>query len=123
MFDEIDALGKQRGSPTEVGELDRIVIALMQELELSELQGFLVATSNLPDSLDHALWRRFDLEFKFPAPSKQEIARFAVSKGKVFGVTVTAALAQRLSLLKNYAEVERAIEDEARRLALRGLKE
>lgn len=41
----------------------------------------------------------------------------------MFGVTVTAALAQRLSLLKNYAEVERAIEDEARRLALRGLKE
>lgn len=36
LFDEIDALGKQRGSPTEVGELDRIVIALMQELELSD---------------------------------------------------------------------------------------
>lgn len=123
LFDEIDALGKQRGSPTEVGELDRIVIALMQELELSELQGFLVATSNLPDSLDHALWRRFDLEFKFPAPSKQDIARFGAAKGKAFGVAVTSALARRLSSLKNYADVERTIQDEARRLALRRLEE
>ncbi|HUA61458.1 MAG TPA: ATP-binding protein [Verrucomicrobiae bacterium] len=123
LFDEIDALGKQRGSPTEVGELDRIVIALMQELELSELQGFLIATSNLPGSLDHALWRRFDLAFKFPAPTKQEITRFAASKGRVFGVAVTSALARRLSLLKNYAEIERAIQDEARRVALRRLEE
>lgn len=123
LFDEIDALGKQRGSPTEVGELDRIVIALMQELELSELQGFLVATSNLPHSLDHALWRRFDLEFKFPAPNKQEIAKFAGSKSREFGVVLTTALTRRLSLLKNFAEVERAIHDEARRLALRRLEE
>ncbi len=33
LFDELDALGKRRGNPTDVGELDRIAIALMQELE------------------------------------------------------------------------------------------
>jgi hypothetical protein len=35
LFDEVDALAKRRGSPMEVGELDRIVIAFMQELDLS----------------------------------------------------------------------------------------
>jgi len=59
LFDEIDALGKQRGNPLDVGELDRIVIALMQELEFSETQGIVIATSNLPENLDRALWRRF----------------------------------------------------------------
>ncbi|MEO8657393.1 MAG: ATP-binding protein [Bryobacteraceae bacterium] len=121
LFDEIDALGKQRGSPTEVGELDRIVIALMQELELSELRGLVVATSNLPDSLDHALWRRFDLAFRFPAPNREEIRRFSQAKAKAFGLNVTSALTKRLGSLRNYADVERAIEDEARRLALRRL--
>jgi SpoVK/Ycf46/Vps4 family AAA+-type ATPase len=121
LFDEIDALGKQRGSPTDVGELDRIVIALMQELELSDLQGFVVATSNLPDSLDHALWRRFDLAFRFPAPNRREISRFSQAKAKGFGVKVTSALSKRLSSLKSYADVERTIEDEGRRLALRRL--
>jgi len=56
LFDEIDALGKQRGNPLDVGELDRIVIALMQELEFSETQGIVIATSNLPENLDRALW-------------------------------------------------------------------
>src|SRR5688572_22922623 len=39
LFDEIDALGKQRGNPLDVGELDRIVIALMQELEFLQTNG------------------------------------------------------------------------------------
>ena len=47
LFDEIDALGKRRGHPSDVGELDRIVIALMQELEFSESKGLIIATSNL----------------------------------------------------------------------------
>jgi len=119
LFDEIDALGKRRGSPTDVGELDRIVIALMQELELSVLEGFVIATSNIPGSLDPALWRRFDLAVHFPGPNKQEILRFARSKAKTFGLAVSTSLLRRLSVLKNYAEVERAIEDEARRLILR----
>lgn len=119
LFDEIDALGKRRGSPTDVGELDRIVIALMQELELSILEGFVIATSNIPGSLDPALWRRFDLAVHFPGPNKPEILRFARSKAKVFGLSLSKALLLRLSALKNYAEVERAIEDEARRIILR----
>jgi len=122
LFDEIDALGKRRGSPTEVGELDRIVIALMQELELSEVSGLIVATSNLPENLDAALWRRFDLKISFPAPTKREAAEFAKAKAKAFGVGIPKKLAGQLSALKSYAEIEKLIEDEARRAALRGLR-
>ena len=119
LFDEIDALGKRRGRPTDVGELDRIVIALMQELELSELRGVVVATSNIPESLDPALWRRFDLAIQLPAPTKREIATFARSKARAFRLLFSKSLAARTASLKSYAEVEKAIEDEARRLALR----
>jgi AAA+ superfamily predicted ATPase len=121
LFDEIDALGKRRGSPTDVGELDRIVIALMQELELSNIQGFVIATSNIPGSLDPALWRRFDLAVHFPGPNNREIIRFTRSKAKSFGLSLSTELLHRVSVVKNYAEVERAIEDEARRIVLRSL--
>lgn len=121
LFDEIDALGKTRGSTTDVGELDRIVIALMQELELSELKGFIVATSNIPDSLDAALWRRFDLAVEIASPNQREIATFARAKAKSFKLTLRRDHFNRIVRLKNYAEVESAIEDEARRLALKGL--
>ena len=82
LFDEIDALGKTRGSTTDVGELDRIVIALMQELELSDLKGFIVATSNIPDSLDAALWRRFDWLLRSIAQSARD-SHFRQSQGQV----------------------------------------
>jgi SpoVK/Ycf46/Vps4 family AAA+-type ATPase len=121
LFDEIDALGKRRGSPTDVGELDRIVIALMQELELSHIPGFVVATSNMPSSLDDALWRRFDLAVRFAAPSKREIDRFARVKASFFHLPATKALLGATSRLKNYAEVEKAVEDAARSAVLRNL--
>jgi SpoVK/Ycf46/Vps4 family AAA+-type ATPase len=121
LFDEIDALGKRRGSPTDVGELDRIVIALMQELELSAGEGLVIATSNLPGSLDPALWRRFDLAIHFPAPRRDEMSRFASTKAKSFGLRISRPLRRKISSLRNYAEVEKAIEAEARRIALKNL--
>ena len=118
LFDEIDALGKRRGSLTDVGELDRVVIALMQELELTDLQGFIIATSNLPATLDPALWRRFHLSVEFPRPVEREILAFARAKAGTFKISMSKSLQRRVSALRNYAEAEVAVENEARRLAL-----
>jgi SpoVK/Ycf46/Vps4 family AAA+-type ATPase len=114
LFDEIDALGKQRGNPLDVGELDRIVIALMQELELSETRGLVIATSNLPKNLDRALWRRFDLVLKFPTPTKSELNAYAQRLARKFGVSVTSRFAKRISTAANYADAEKVVEAEAR---------
>jgi len=119
LFDEIDALGKRRGSPTDVGELDRIVIALMQELELSETRGVVIATSNLPTSLDPALWRRFDLAVRFPAPGRSEIREFAKVKAHHFGLPLGKLLLRRAVAAGSYAEVERTVESAARRHILK----
>src|ERR1041385_4434797 len=95
LFDEVDALAKRRGSPMEVGELDRIVIAFMQELEHARGQGFVVATSNLPKALDDALWRRFDLRIAFPKPSSKALGRFAERRSREFGIRATRELLSR----------------------------
>ena len=55
LLDELDALGKKRGNPLDVGELDRIVIALLQELEHAKPLDIIIGTSNLPAHLDRAL--------------------------------------------------------------------
>ncbi|MGH7174118.1 MAG: AAA family ATPase [Gemmataceae bacterium] len=119
LFDEIDALGKQRGNPADVGELDRIVIALMQELELSVVRGLVVATSNLPDCLDRALWRRFDLQVHFPAPEKHERVRFAAMRAKSLRLAGSKPIQHRAARVPSYAEIAKLVEDEARRRALR----
>jgi SpoVK/Ycf46/Vps4 family AAA+-type ATPase len=109
LFDEIDALGKRRGNPTDVGELDRIVIALMQELELGSPLGLIIATSNLPEHLDHALWRRFDAQIEFPAPRKSDLRAFAQKVGQKFGRSLPPSTLSLAVSKSNYAEVEKTV--------------
>lgn len=118
LFDEIDALGKQRGNPLDVGELDRIVIALMQELELSETKGIVIATSNLPENLDRALFRRFDLILQFPKPTRTELRIYAQRVRAKFGLRSPKTVLRA----RTYADAEKAIEGDARAIALRELK-
>jgi SpoVK/Ycf46/Vps4 family AAA+-type ATPase len=120
LFDEIDALGKQRGNPLDVGELDRIVIALMQELEISETAGIVIATSNLPENLDRALWRRFDLVLDFPKPTKSELAVYTKRIQAKFGLK--RRLVKQSVRVRTYAEAEKLVEAEARRVALEQIK-
>jgi AAA+ superfamily predicted ATPase len=120
LFDEIDALGKQRGNPLDVGELDRIVIALMQELEFLQTNGVVIATSNLPEHLDRALWRRFDLVLTFPQPNKNELASYIRKLRKKFNLKGNVPLIKR-SGVRSYADAEKFVEGEARRLALKEL--
>lgn len=119
LFDEIDALGKQRGNPLDVGELDRIVIALMQELEFLETRGVVIATSNLPENLDRALWRRFDLILRFPRPNRIELMAYARKMSAKFRLKNNKAMLKRLETAKTYADAEKLVEAEARRVALK----
>jgi SpoVK/Ycf46/Vps4 family AAA+-type ATPase len=118
LFDEIDALGRQRGNIRDVGELDRIVIALMQELDLLETKGFVVAASNLPEHLDRALARRFDLVLRFPAPNEKELLQFSRDVAKRFKINIDKRLVNQISKLTSYADAEKLVENEARRLVL-----
>lgn len=118
LFDEVDALAKRRGSPMEVGELDRIVIAFMQELEHARGEGFVIATSNIPRALDDALWRRFDLRIAFPKPKGSDLARFAERRSREFGFRATRATLTDCRSAASYAEAEQIVIAEARRRVL-----
>lgn len=61
-FDEIDAIGMARGQQDDVGEMNRIVITLMQELDALPNNVILIGTTNRFDKLDKALIRRFTIQ-------------------------------------------------------------
>lgn len=115
LFDEVDALAKRRGSPMEVGELDRIVIAFMQELEHAHGEGFVIATSNIPKALDDALWRRFDLRVAFPKPKVRDLIRFTERRCRDFGFRAVGATLAACRKSGSYAEAEQIVIAEARR--------
>lgn len=58
-LDEIDAIGTRRGGKDDVAEMNRVTIALMQELDRLGNDIILIGTTNRPDTLDDALLRRF----------------------------------------------------------------
>jgi len=119
LLDELDALGKRRGSPLDVGELDRIVIALMQELEHSMPMGLIIGTSNLEKHLDDALWRRFDLDLRFGAPSPKALIAFARRVAAAKGSKLSTAVTKRASKADSFARAEQIAIAEVRRQALR----
>ncbi len=69
LFDEVDALAGSREAGNDVGEIRRVLNSFLQFLEQDDSQSMLVATSNLPDLLDRALYRRFDTTVRYPLPT------------------------------------------------------
>lgn len=61
-FDEIDTIGLVRGSQDDVGEMSRIVISVMQEMDRLPNNVIIVGTTNRFGFLDPALIRRFSLQ-------------------------------------------------------------
>jgi hypothetical protein len=78
LLDEFDAIAKVRDDPHEVGEIKRVVNALMQHLDLRQPVGLTIGITNHHQLLDPAIWRRFEVQLEIPKPEfpvRVEIAR------------------------------------------------
>lgn len=69
-LDEFDALASARGNDRDVGELQRIVIALLQNIDALPESTVLIAATNHDALLDKAIWRRFGFRIPMPLPDK-----------------------------------------------------
>ena len=79
LFDEFDAIGKEREDPSEHGELRRVVNAFLQMMDAYRGRSLLVAATNHERLLDRALWRRFDEVLVFEKPTLEQLRHlFAV---------------------------------------------
>lgn len=74
LLDEIDAIAKKRNDDLDIGEMKRIVAVILQEVETWDSDSLLIAATNHPELIDHALWRRFDHIFDFALPDAQMIS-------------------------------------------------
>lgn len=72
MIDEIDAIGMRRRDSKEVGEMSRIVISLMQNLDMLTNDVVLLGATNRLDIIDEALLRRFTTKHEIKRPNEQE---------------------------------------------------
>ena len=71
-FDEFDAIGRSRNDAAEHGEIKRVVNAFLQQLDNYKGRSLVIAATNFEQSLDYAIWRRFDETIRFDMPLNDE---------------------------------------------------
>ena len=68
LLDEFDAIAKLRDDPQEVGEIKRVVNAVLQNLDARRSIGLTIGITNHEALLDRAIWRRFESQLSIPRP-------------------------------------------------------
>ncbi|WP_416671276.1 AAA family ATPase [Egbenema bharatensis] len=69
LFDEFDAIARDRDTPNEHGEVKRLVNSLLQLIDNAEGSSLFIAATNHESLLDNAIWRRFDEVLLFDKPT------------------------------------------------------
>lgn len=91
LLDEFDGIAKLRDDPQELGEVKRVVNAVLQAIDARSPLGLTIAITNHETLLDPAVWRRFDARIEIGLPdadSRMEIIErytdgFGVKPGAV----------------------------------------
>ena len=115
LLDEADAIAKARDDSNDVGELRRVVNALLQGLDyFAPKRSLIILASNHSHLFDPAIWRRFDDVIAFPLPSQSE--RLGQLKQLTSGLRVKGNLGNAARKLEgiSFAEIERAVNEIAK---------
>ena len=122
LFDEFDAIGKERGDSAEHGELRRVVNAVLQMMDAYDGKSLILAATNHESILDSAIWRRFDEAIEFPLPNRSQLT--LLLKLKLRGIRRQFELDDEELLLefegKSGADLERVVRRAVKRMILRG---
>lgn len=122
LFDEFDAVGKERSDPQETGEIKRVVSTLLLQMDALPSYVVVIAATNHDELLDSAVWRRFEIRLQLPQPTIKELALFfdtmlAVVGGGAHGGASGSVIAKKLGLI-SYAEARDFCLDIHRQLVL-----
>ena len=69
-LDEFDAVAKHRDDQHELGELKRVVVSLLQNIDALDNQTIFLAATNHEHLLDPAIWRRFAYHVRIEIPTE-----------------------------------------------------
>lgn len=124
LFDEFDAIGRSRDDATEHGEIKRVVNSFLQILDNFDGRSLVIAATNFEQSLDPAIWRRFDEVVRFEKPTADQIIVLVrkllanVRYGADYAQVIASSLADG-----SFADAERLCFDIRKSCILRGSRQ
>jgi SpoVK/Ycf46/Vps4 family AAA+-type ATPase len=121
LFDEFDAIGTDRGRRNDVGEMRRVVNSFLQFLESDDSDSLILAATNHQESLDPALFRRFDDVIRYGPPDATQVEQLAKNRLNTFDLrTVNWDEVRSAAAGLSCAEVARACLEAAKAAVLGG---
>lgn len=121
LFDEFDAIGKERSDSAEHGELRRVVNAVLQMMDAYQGKSLILAATNHEQILDNAIWRRFEETIEFPLPDAAQVQQILTLKLR--GVRRHFELSDKELMLvfakRSGADIERIVRRAVKRMILR----
>jgi SpoVK/Ycf46/Vps4 family AAA+-type ATPase len=118
-LDEIDAIAKLRDDKSELGELKRVVISLLQNIDDLHQDTILIAATNHAHMLDSAIWRRFDIVWELLPPKDDVRLKFLKDElGKEFENPSVKKIILQLTNGMSGADISRALHESKRRRIL-----
>jgi len=119
LFDEFDAIGSERTMDNDVGEMRRVLNAFLQFIEQDRSDSMIVAATNNPGLLDHALFRRFEDVLHYVLPENEE--RQTLIRN-ILGTFIGSRLAWKSILAESrglsHAEIDQACKDAVKSVIL-----
>lgn len=120
LFDEFDSIGSHRDQSQDIGEIKRVLNSFLINIEKDKSNSIIIAATNLPESLDKALFRRFDEILEYPLPDVNQIVQIIKKHTKAFSFStkVDYKVLSKLSLGLNYSEIVRICNDTIKEMIL-----
>ena len=122
LFDEFDALGKEREDASEHGELRRVINAVLQMLDAYDGRSLLIAATNHEGLLDSAIWRRFEEVLFLKPPTPTQLCRLLTVKmrGVRRGFDIEEIAKRGWFKGATHADVERVVRRAVKEMVLEG---
>ncbi len=114
-FDEFDAIGADRGTKNDVGEIRRVLNSFLQFLEQDDSDSLILAATNYVAMLDEALFRRFDDVVHYSRPDAKQAEQLIRNHLQVFlGKQSDWSSIRDAADGLSHAEIARACDDAAK---------
>lgn len=122
LFDEFDSIGSHRNQGQDVGEIKRVLNSFLINIEKDQSNSIIIAATNLPESLDKALFRRFDDVIQYPLPDIEQIIEIIIKSTRGFSFSKKINFQNVAELAKglNNSEITRACEETIKEMILNG---
>lgn len=121
LFDEFDAIGSERASQHDVGEIRRVLNSFLMLIEQDHSDSVIVSATNHGEHLDRALFRRFDDIVEYGLPTDDRISELLRNRLSPFDTsTLEWRAAVEAARGLSYADLTRACADAAKEAILEG---